>query len=431
MNEINIDVRSLVSPAYYPLFSSRLRYLAYKGSRGSGKSFAMGLKIVLDIVTLPYVNWLVIRQYFGTHKDSTFVGIKRAARALGLYDYFKFTTSPLEITYKPTGQKVFFRGMDDPLKITSINVETGSLCRVWYEEAYELKTRAAFETVEESIRGIIDYDGAFYQSILTFNPWSDKSWLKPAFFDGGKDMYNRHTRAITTTYKDNPWLNDDYVESLEEMLTRNPNRARVAVLGEWGIAEGLVFDGQFESRAFDDSEIALLPHGVGLDFGFKHDPTAGEYFAIDRKNWTVYIYDEFYKHGMLTKEIAQQLITRPHGGKIIADSAEQRMITELSLNGVRGIQPAAKGRDSVDQEVQYMQQFKFVIHPRCKGLFEEMQTYVYAQDKFGNWLNKPEDANNHAIDALRYGLQPFAFEIGGRPMTYQERVAMVKNIGLR
>jgi phage terminase large subunit len=431
MPKVTISIPELVSPAYYPMFYSKARYLAYKGSRGSGKSVAAARKVIIDILIHHYVNWLVIRQYFGTHKDSTFATIKRAAHDLGVYDQFKFTTSPLEITYKPTGQKIFFRGMDDPLKITSIQVEYGTLCRVWYEEAYELRSESAFETVEESIRGIIDDRDGFYQSILTFNPWSDRHWLKGRFFDHGSQ--HKRVRSFTTTYKDNYWLDHDYVESLEEMVTRNPNRARVAVFGEWGIAEGLVFDGLFEQRDFSMDEIATLPKAVGLDFGFKHDPTAGEFIAIDQQNRTVYIYDEFYQQGMLTQQIAEAIGQhKGYGLQITADSAEQRLISELSgVYGVPNIIGAGKGKDSVSQGIQYMQSYHFVVHPRVKGLLEEFNTYVYSKDKFDNWTNTPVDANNHAIDGLRYALEPFMFRTAGHYMSNQERIQTIKNLGLR
>jgi len=131
-NTIDLNVPDIVSKAYYPMFNSRERYLVYKGSRGSGKSYAAAEKVIIDTITRPYVNWLVIRQYFTTHKDSTFATLKKVAASLGVYELFKWTTSPLEVTYKPTGQKIFFRGMDSPLKITSITPTVGQLCRAWF-----------------------------------------------------------------------------------------------------------------------------------------------------------------------------------------------------------------------------------------------------------------------------------------------------------
>ena len=320
--------------------------------------------------------------------------------------------------------------MDDPLKITSITPTVGQLCRAWYEECFELKSLDAFNTVEESLRGKLDDPNGFYQSILTFNPWSDRHWLKSEFFD--KDTQRTNIRAFTTTYKDNDYLDKAYVDSLKEMLVRNPNRARVAVLGEWGIAEGLVFDGLFEQRDFSYDEIANLPKSVGLDFGFKHDPTAGEFIAVDQDNRIVYIYDEFYKQHLLTNQIAQELANhKAFGLPITADSAEQRMIVELSQqHRVPNIKPSGKGKDSVIQGVQYMQSYRFVVHPRVKGLMEEFNTYVYDKDKEGNWLNKPKDANQHGIDAIRYALEKYMFVRAGKYMNYQERVSTLKNLGL-
>lgn len=430
MPVVDLNIERIVSRAYYLLFVSQARYLTYKGSRGSGKSYAAAIKVIVDIMIYPYVNWLVVRQYFGTHKDSTYATIKKVAYSLGVGDLFKFTVSPLEITYKKTGQKIFFRGMDDPLKITSIQTTTGNLCRAWWEEAYEIKSKDAFSTVEESMRGQLPEEGAFYQSIITFNPWSDRHWLKSEFFD--KVTRRKNSIPITTTYKDNHYLDKAYIEGLQEMLIRNPNRARVAVLGEWGIAEGLVFDGLFEQREFSMEEIAGLPKAVGLDFGFKHDPTAGEFIAIDQKERVVYIYDEFYKHGMLTKPIAEALARhKAIGLPIIADGSPIQMSAELSqVHHIPNIRVAGKGKDSVLQGIQYMQSYRFVIHPRVKGLLEEFNTYVYDKDKEGNWLNTPKDLNNHGIDALRYAMEPFMFTRAGQYMNYQERSAAIKNLGL-
>jgi len=123
--QINLNIPQLVSPAYYPLFTSSDRYLAYKGSRGSGKSYATAIKVIVDIMSHKYVNWLVIRQFFGTQKDSTFATIKKVTYDLGVAELFKFTVSPLEITYKPTGQQIFFRGLTNQPTLNLINSVKG------------------------------------------------------------------------------------------------------------------------------------------------------------------------------------------------------------------------------------------------------------------------------------------------------------------
>lgn len=421
------DIKKWVTKAYYPLFKSKKRYIVYKGSRGSGKSVGIAISIIYKIMTEPYVNWLVVRQFQTTQKDSTYANIKWAAYFLGVESMFKFTTSPLEITYKATGQKIFFRGLDDPLKITSIKAPIGNICRVFYEEAYELKSVDDFKTVEESIRGILP-DGGYYQTVVAFNPWSEKHWLKGEFFD--KDTRERNTLAMTTTYKDNEHLDDDYIDMLMTMKEKNPNRARVAVDGEWGIADGLIFDGLFKLEDFDYKNINGKKI-MGLDFGFTHDPTA--FIKAIVSGGDIYIYDGFYKHGMLNEPMAREIAK--HGGtfaKIYADSAEPRTIAELKSRGLSGVIPVGKGKDSNKQRYEFMKSYHYHIHPSCAWLFEEMSTKVYKKDKTsGKDTNEPEDGDDHAIQALGYALEPLIFtNKNGKYMTYQERVNAVKSIGL-
>lgn len=424
--KIDIKANELVSPAYKDLFTSKERYIVYKGSRGSGKSAGIALSIIYKIITEPYVNWLVIRQYQTTHKDSTFANIKWAVHTLGLDQLFKFTVSPLQVTYKPTGQKIYFRGNDDPLKITSIKADVGYLCRIFWEEAYELKSVDDFNTVEESIRGELP-KGGYYQTIIAFNPWSEKHWLKAEFFD---ELTKRSLSiAHTTTYKDNEHLDDGYIAALEEMRVRNPTRARVAVDGEWGVAEGLVFEGLFELEDFDYKTIQGR-HVMGLDFGFTHDPTA--FVKAIVKDHDIYVYDGFYEQGLLNEPMAR-MIAR-HGGigsKIYADSAEPRTIAELNSRGLKNVVPVGKGKDSNTQRYEFMKNYHYHIHPSVHWLDEEMQTKVYKKDKFGKTLNEPEDGADHLIQALGYALEPVIFtNKQGQYMSYKERVQAVKEIGL-
>lgn len=424
--KIDIKANELVSPAYKDLFTSKERYLVYKGSRGSGKSAGIALSIVYKIITEPYVNWLVIRQFQTTHKDSTFANIKWAVHTLGLDQLFKFTVSPLEVKYVPTGQKIYFRGLDNALKITSIKADVGFLCRVFYEEAYEMRTIDDFNTVEESIRGELP-KGGYYQTIVAFNPWSEKHWLKAEFFD---DLTKRsRSIAHTTTYKDNDHLDEGYIAALEEMRVRNPTRARVAVDGEWGVAEGLVFEGLFELEDFDYKTIQGR-HVMGLDFGFTHDPTA--FVKAIVKDHDIYVYDGFYEQGLLNEPMAR-MIAR-HGGigsKIYADSASPQIIAELRSRGLKNVIPAGKGKDSFIQRYEFMKSYHYHIHPNAEWLLEEMETKVYQKDKFGKTTNRPEDNDDHAIQALGYALEGIVFtNKNGEYMSWKERVQAVKDIGL-
>ena len=426
MKTITLDFPHAVDKSYYKLFTSHARYIALKGSRGSGKSMAATFKVVHDIMKYPWLNWLVIRQFQTTQKDSTFSNLKQTIQLLGLEKLFKFTVSPLEITYIPNGTKIYFKGNDDPLKLTSISPAVGKIARVWWEEAYELKSDDDFDKVDKSIRGILP-EGGFYQHLLTFNPWSDRHWLKREFFD--EETRKSNVLSFTTTYKNNAFLDDDFIQMMEEMKVKNPDRARVVVYGDWGVADGLVFDGMFELEDFDIDAIngQLIQ---GLDFGFTHDPTA--FIRAKVVGNDIYVFDGFYQQGLLNDPMAR--LIAQHGGlagKVYADSAEPRTITELQTRGLRNVIPAGKGKDSLVQRTEFMKSYKYHIHPSVSWLADEMSTYVYKKDKFDKQLNVPVDGDDHAIQALGYALEPLIFtNKGGNYMTYQERVQAVKNIGL-
>lgn len=141
---------------------------------------------------------------------------------------WKFTTSPLEATYLPTGQKIYFRGMDNPLSITSITVAKGFLCYCWFEEAYQITSEENFNKVDLSLRGQMP-EGYYRQIIMTFNPWSDKTWIKKRFFDTPD---NENKLSMTTTYECNEWLDDSFLQIMREMRERQPRRYRIEGDGE-------------------------------------------------------------------------------------------------------------------------------------------------------------------------------------------------------
>lgn len=320
---------------------------------------------------------------------------------------FKCNEGRPEITYIPTGQRIIFRGLDDPLKITSVDVDTGILCWAWFEECYEIESEDKFDTVVESIRGTYDDPDFFKQITLTFNPWSDRHWLKRAFFDD--KTRHQDVFAMTTTFRINEWLDDkDRVRYLDLYRT-NPRRARIVCDGDWGVAEGLIFE-NFDVKDFDWSKkIKQIGTVVtGLDFGFSHDPTTLPSSIYDEDKKELWVFDELYKTGLVSSEIVQEIKLRGlQKATITADSATPMAIEEIKRGGVRRIRPMKKGKDSIETGISFMQGLKIHIHPRCKHTIEEFNTYVYSKDKEGNWLNKPVDKNNHIIDAIRYSLMDY------------------------
>lgn len=389
--------------AFVKYFNFRGRYNVLKGSRASKKSKNTGIKIIHGMMKYQLANTLVVRKVGKSLKDSCFAELKWAANRLGVSHLWRFTTSPLEATYKPTGQKIYFRGMDDPLKITSIAVENGALCWCWVEEAYEIKKEEDFNMLDESIRGATP-DGLYKQFMITFNPWSDKSWLKKKFFDVESD----NIQAQTVNYMINEFLDEADLLLYEDMKINNPRRYKVAGLGDWGIVDGLVFE-NWEEKAFD---IDVIRHkkGVrayfGLDFGYTNDPSALPALLVDNKNRVIYVFDEIYERGLTNEMIAQHITSHGYAKEVItADSAEPKSIDRLRSLGIRRIRSARKGKDSVNHGIDKIRNYKIVVHPRCVNFMMELECYCWDTDQFGNFINKPIDEFNHLMDAMRYALE--------------------------
>ena len=394
----------IVGKGYGTFWNFKGRYRVCKGSRASKKSKTMGLEIIHNMMKYPLANTLVVRKTFRTLKDSCYTELKWAANRLGVAHLWNFTISPLEATYIPTGQKIYFRGLDDPLKVTSISVDIGVLCWLWIEEAYEISSEADFNMLDESIRGKTP-DGLWKQVTLTLNPWNEHHWIKKRFFDAPPDP---DILAMTTNYMCNEWLDKNDLALFERMKRDNPRRYRVAGLGDWGIVDGLIFE-DWEEREFDIDEIRRKPgvHSVfGLDFGYTNDPTALFCGMIDRENRTLYAFDEMYEKGMSNERIARKVIEMGYSKeRITADSAEPKSIDRLRELGLYHIRAARKGKDSISNGIDFLQDYHFVIHPRCVNFLTEISNYTWDTDKLGNKVGKPIDDFNHLMDAMRYGCE--------------------------
>lgn len=431
MTDKKLSITKTIGSGYNEFWHNKNFYRVVKGSRGSKKSKTTALNFIYRLMEYEWANLLVVRRFSNTNKQSTYTDLRWATNRLGVKHLFKFNDSLPEITYKPTGQKILFRGLDDPLKITSITVENGILCWAWFEEAYQIETFDKFSTVVESIRGSIDDSEFFKQITVTFNPWSERHWLKPTFFD--EDTKLNNTFSYTTTYRVNEWLDEVDIARYEDLYRTNPRRARIVCDGDWGVAEGLVFE-NFEVKEFDWvkklKEKQVVSHGS--DFGFTQDPTTLISTIVDIQNKELWIYDEHYQRGMLTDEIYQMYLDKGlKNAKIIADSAEKRLITEIKRKGISNLKPSIKGQGSIMQGVQFIQGFKIYVHPTCEHTIEELNTYTFDQDKDGNWLNKPIDANNHLMDALRYSLEEFHFPRNNRTnVNIKKNISRAKAMGL-
>ena len=402
VKKVSISLPDVVGKGYATFWNFRGRYRVVKGSRRSKKSKTMALWSIYNIMKHPESNMLVVRKTYRTLKDSCFTELKWAIKRLQVEHLWQVKESPLEMTYIPTGQKIYFRGLDDELKITSIAVEVGVLCWMWIEEAYEITKEDAFDTLAESILGDCP-EHLWKQITLTFNPWSDRTWIKARFFD----VEDPDVLAITTNYMCNEWLSAEDRKEFERMKQKNPRRYNVAGLGNWGVVDGLVYE-RWTEQSFT---MAQLPKDVvgafGLDFGYTNDPTALFCGFLSMEERKLYVWDEMYKKGLSNKAIYQEVNRMGYGKEsITGDSAEPKSIDELKGLGMR-ITGAKKGKDSVNNGIQWIQDLEIIIHPRCVNFLTEISQYQWKKDKFGKPLNEPEDDNNHLMDAMRYALERF------------------------
>lgn len=399
-NAIKLSLPQLVGRGYATFWNFKGRYRVCKGSRASKKSKTTALWYITNMMKYPDANLLVIRKTYRTLKDSCFTELKWVISRLKVDAWWEVKESPLELTYKPTGQKIYFRGLDDPLKVTSITVEKGVLCWVWLEEAYEIMNEDDFNVLDESIRGEVP-EGLFKQWTITFNPWNEHHWLKKRFFDVDDE---NNILAMTTNYLCNEWLDDADKRVFETMKKNNPRRYAVAGLGNWGIVDGLVYE-NWREEAFTLEQIKHCKTTSGLDFGYTNDPTAFFVGFLDIENKRLYVWDEMYEKGMSNKAINNKIVAMGYSKeRITADSAEPKSIDELKGLGLR-IKGAKKGKDSIVNGIQWIQDLEIVIHPRCTNFLTEISNYTWDEDRFGNKLNKPIDDFNHLMDAMRYALE--------------------------
>lgn len=409
---------------YRQVMLSKKRYITNKGGRGSKKSCDTALKIIYFMMYYYFMykvkpHVLVIRRYYNTHRNSTRAQLIWAIEKLGARELWNIPKGENTLTFKYSGQQILFRGMDDPQSITSITVSDGNLCWVWIEEAFQIVNEEDFNKIDMSIRGKLPPE-LFHQFILTFNPWSDRHWLKARFFDAPDE----NTLAITTNYMMNEFLSESDIRLYEIMKERYPRRYRIEGLGEWGIAEGLIFENWHEED-FDIDEIVrkydgkknerglpALVHCVGMDFGFV-DETAVVASYVDTKDYKIYVYYEYFKSRVTNREIATQLINDGYSKSLIyGDSADARSIQELRILGLAGLKPVPKGAGSVLNGIKKLQGFEIIISPRCPHTIESISNYAWEKDKLDNEIEKPSHEFSHLMDAMRYSVVDVGVKFG-------------------
>ena len=383
------------SPAFVPLFKNQSRYQIAWGGAGSGKSHIVARKLLYRMLNESHVkhNFLIIRKVDRTIKKSVWTLMKNIISIWGLTKQFHFNQTDRTMIYKPTGSQFMFSGLDDVEKLKSIEGVTS----IWVEEATEL-LQEDFEQLDLRLRGEF---GCLKQIILTFNPISDQHWIKKIFFDDPIDG----VFTLKTTYLDNAFIDDEYKMVMNNKKKSNPRYYGIYALGNWGTAEGLIFN-NVTQRLIKPFEIEGLGCYQGLDFGYTNDPTAFNQSYVDDINKKIYIYDGFYRKGMSNAQIAAE-ITRmlAHKHKTVADSSEPKSIDYIKGKGVR-MQGALKGADSINTGIDFLLEYEIIVNAHLVEFMTEFDNYAWAIDKKTNKpTNKPIDDFNHFIDGLRYAVE--------------------------
>lgn len=386
---INLNLKkSLFAPyAFKYIFDYSHRWEAWMGSAGSAKSYSITQKLIIRACT-ENIRILVCRRYGTTIRNTVFALFKEILKKWKLLEYVKINESDYRIIF-PNGSEILFTGLDEETKLLSL---TNISC-IWVEEAYEV-TKDIVDQLNLRMRG----NQPNQQIILSWNPINKSHWLYE-FVNNPPESWI----FIHSTYRDNPFLNEDYVKSLEELYKRNPQKARVYCDGEWGVnTDGLVFK-NWKIEELDDTELAKkYEHRAGMDFGF-NDPSAIVESFYDKVNKTIYVTKCFYKTGQQLSDLARAIndmhLTK---SKIFCDSAEPRTIDYFKRNNINAA-PCIKGANSVNARLLFLQDHLIVIDKKCVEVINEFENFSYILDKkTNNYTDNTTHEYSHSVDALGY-----------------------------
>lgn len=398
-----VNVAELIAPSFDRAFHEILRHnythYWFSGGRGSTKSSFVSMMIPLLLMNNKDCHAVVLRKVANTIKTSIFPQIQWAIGQLGVSHLFKAKSSPHEITYLPTGQKILFFGVDDPQKVKSIKLPFGYVGIVWFEELDQFNGMEEIRNLNQSLlRG-----GSKYWEFCSYNPpKSQDSWVNSESLLDEIDRYIHRSNYLSVPKE---WLGEQFFLEAEKLKSKNELSYRHEYLGEVTGTGGAVFE-NVEDMAMTDEMIDNFDyHYSGLDFGFAVDPLAYVGLAYDRKREIIYIYDEIYQQKLSNHKTATMIKERIGNHLVMADSAEPNTIFELRNLGLT-IMGAKKGPDSVSHGIKWLQERAkiYIDKSRCPNTYQEFVRYEYDKTKDGKYISAYPDKNNHAIDATRYAL---------------------------
>ena len=426
MERRKMSLLDLFGKQYKAILQCKKRYLVLKGSRASKKSKNIALRWILLLYEYSESNLLVVRKYSTLLKQSCRADLIWAIKRLGVESDWSIPKGEMTLTRRSTGQVILFRGATEPDSIASITVEAGVLNFAWVEEAYQIEREADFDMIDESIRGQLP-KGYFKQIVLTFNPWHESSWLRKRFYvmqDGEQSddevPYIENTQkstpmvlATTRNYTCNEWLDKADIENFERMKREQPQRYRVAGLGEWGVSGSTIYDNwqvvdfKWKELYYEKDPYTGRPryeHRIGLDFGYSHN-TAGVRLLVDQELKEIYVCQELYEQRLSTDEIYKRLTELDWAREPIhADSEAPMTIADLRKMGCSRMFGVKKAPGSVASGIQKIRGYKILISPECENFQIEISHYAFKKDASGRDTNVPLKEWDHLMDAMRYAL---------------------------
>ena len=375
-----------------------------KGGRGSTKSSFISVEIVLGMMRDAgkglHTNAVVLRRYGVTLRESVFEQIGWAVNALGVSQLWRDSVSPMSYTYLPTGQKILFRGVDDPTKAKSIKFSKGWAKYLWYEECVEFEGEEKLRNINQSVlRG-----GADFFVFYSFNPpKSARNWVNQYVAIERDDTLVHHSTYLTVPPQ---WLGEQFLVEAQHLKEVKPEAYRHEYLGEVTGTGGEVF-GNVTLRAVTDEEISRFDNlRRGIDWGYAADPFAYNVCHYDKTRRRLYIFREIHKVKLSNRAAADLIKPEAGGARITCDSAEPKSIDEVKGYGLRVV-GAKKGPDSVEYGVKWLQDLEeIIIDPaRCPETAREFSGYELERDREGNFKAGYPDKDNHHIDAVRYACE--------------------------
>ena len=384
-------------------------HYVFPGGRGSCKSSFVGLVIPLLIVNNPNIHAACFRKIGNTIQNSIRAQIEWGIYKLGFQDLFHIPASfSNPITFKPTGQKIYFLGLDKPQKVKSIKPQFGYIGITWFEELDQFAGENEIRTVTQStMRG-----GPTYWDFRTFNPpISKNNWAN--MYAEKAQKRSPSTLVVRNTYLDVPvtWLGTQFIEEANELKEINPRAYEHEYLGVATGTGGDVFENASELDM--SGMIDKFDHIYnGIDWGFARDPFRYVRMHFDAKKLDLYIFDEFTTFKTRNEDTFHRLYDEEHKltrqELVTADSAEEKSVADFRAYGAF-IRPAKKGPDSVRYGIKWLQGLRhiYIDKNRCPETYYEFVNYEYERDRDGNFISAYPDADNHSIDAVRYALENY------------------------